>query len=255
MRKPLVAGNWKMHGSREMVAMLLAGIKQGAAGMTNIDIAVFPSFVYLSETENLLKNSPIVWGAQNNYPGLSGAFTGEIACAMLVEYGCKYVLVGHSERRTILHEDLPLINAKFQTTVAAQLIPILCVGETEAEHEKNQTETVITAQLEPVITAARNENFSEIVIAYEPVWAIGTGKTATPEQAQEVHAFIRQLLSTVNSALANRTRILYGGSVKADNAAGLFAMADIDGALVGGASLDAKGFLAICQAAATRITQ
>jgi triosephosphate isomerase len=249
MRKPLVAGNWKMHGSRQEAEALLEAIKQGAEATKAIDVAVFPSFVHLALAQNLLQKTSVMWGAQNCYIGKAGAFTGEIAPAMLVDYGCHSVLVGHSERRALFHEDLKLVAAKFQAVLDAKLMPILCVGETLAQRESQQTETVIAEQLESVIAAVSIDNFQHAVIAYEPVWAIGTGLTATPEQAQHVHAFIRQQLAKHNIDIANASRILYGGSVKADNAAGLFAMADIDGALVGGASLDANSFLAICQAA------
>jgi triosephosphate isomerase len=255
MRKPMVAGNWKMHGSRQAVTALLDNLKQGVAAFNAIDIVVLPSFIYLAQAEDTLKNSSVGIGAQTSYSAETGAFTGEISNSMLADLGCEYVLVGHSERRALFNETLEVVAAKFQAAIKAKLTPILCVGETLTERETEQTETVITTQLESVLKAAGAESFQNAVIAYEPVWAIGTGKTATPEQAQHVHGFIRHLLSKINPALANNTRILYGGSVKADNAAGLFAMADIDGALVGGASLDASGFLAICQAAATEIAK
>lgn len=250
MRKKLVAGNWKMHGNRQSVESLIEGIKQGASLLAEkVEIAVFPSFVYLPSIESKLKDSGISWGAQNLYLGAQGAFTGEISGPMLIDYGCRYVLIGHSERRMYFFEDLKLVAAKFKAAIEYKLQPILCVGETLAQREKNETKQVIAEQLDSVIQLAGLEAFKKAVIAYEPVWAIGTGLTASPEQAQEVHAFIRQQLSKHNVDLAKSISILYGGSVKADNAAGLFAMSDIDGGLVGGASLDANTFLSICQAA------
>jgi triosephosphate isomerase len=253
MRKPMVAGNWKMHGSRHEAEILLESLKQGVTDQAAIDIVVFPSFVHIPLTERILKNTPIAYGAQNMHAGKSGAFTGEVSGPMLVDYGCQYVLIGHSERRALFHEDLKTVAAKFAAALEAKLTPILCVGESLAEREQGKTEAIIAEQVESVIAAVGIAALQKGIIAYEPVWAIGTGLTATPEQAQHVHAFIRQLLEKHHQDVANMMRILYGGSVKADNAAGLFAMSDIDGALVGGASLDAKGFLAICQAATTRL--
>lgn len=245
----MVAGNWKMNGSRHEASALLESIKQGATAISPVDIVVLPSFVHLQLTGDILANTSIEWGAQNLYVGKSGAFTGEVSGPMLVDYGCRYVLVGHSERRALFHDDLASVAAKFRAAQDAGLCPILCVGETLAEREENKTEKVIAEQLESVIEAVTITAFQQAVIAYEPVWAIGTGLTATPEQAQSVHVFIRDQLKKQDIAIANAMQILYGGSVKADNAPGLFAMPDIDGALVGGASLDAKSFLAICQAA------
>ncbi len=247
-RKKLIAGNWKMHGSRSQARLLVEAIQHGAKNLSAVDIAVFPSFVHLQAVEMLLAQSHIAWGAQNLYLGSAGAFTGEVSGPMLMEYGCRYVLVGHSERRAIFHEGLDLVAAKFTAAQQAGLEPILCVGETLAEREKGETENIIQQQLASVVESASIDAFRRAVIAYEPVWAIGTGLTATPEQAQQVHAFIRQQLAQYDVQVAESTRILYGGSVKADNAQGLFAMPDIDGGLVGGASLDAQSFLAICQA-------
>jgi triosephosphate isomerase len=248
MRKPIVAGNWKMHGSRVEAQSLLEAIKQGAGAYSAVEIAVMPSFVHLQQAQSVLANSPVVWGAQNLYIHLSGAFTGEVSGSMLADYGCHYVLVGHSERRAIFNEDLALVAAKFKAAQVAGLQPILCIGETLAQRESKQTEDVLAEQLESVIKAVGIESFRHAVIAYEPVWAIGTGLTATPDQAQYVHVFIRQLLMQHNVEIGSIMRILYGGSVKADNAAGLFAMPDIDGALVGGAALEAESFLKICAA-------
>lgn len=254
MRKPLIAGNWKMHGSSSQVKSLLEGIKQGSHSYQEIEILVCPTFVYLQQAHELLNHSAIQLGAQNLYLGAQGAFTGEIAGAMLKDIGCQYVLIGHSERRTIFQEDLKVISAKFLAALESGLKPILCIGETRAEREKGATESVLRTQLESVIQAAGIESFRQAVIAYEPVWAIGTGLTATPQQAQEAHAFIRQLISQINVDIAKTIRILYGGSMKADNAASLLAMPDIDGGLIGGASLDAKSFLAICEAAKQEVT-
>lgn len=238
-----------MHGSMSQATALIEGIKQGASAYTDINILVCPAFVQLSLAHQLLEKSNVMLGAQNLYLGAQGAFTGEVSGAMLKDAGCEYVLVGHSERRSLFHDDLPLVAEKFKAAQAAGLKPILCVGETRAEREAGQTENVIRTQLESVINAAGIEAFRQAVIAYEPVWAIGTGLTATPEQAQAVHAYIRQLLAQNNVDIAQTICILYGGSMKPDNAASLLAMADIDGGLIGGASLDAKSFLAICAAA------
>ncbi len=251
MRKPLIAGNWKMHGSLSMVHTLLDGIKQGAVHCSSVDILVLPVFVHLAETQTMLTGTNVMWGAQDLHPGAQGAFTGEVAGPMLTEFGCQYVLAGHSERRTLFHEDNAMVAAKVKAALEAGLTPILCVGETREQREQGATETVVRTQLEAVISAVGMDAFSRIVIAYEPVWAIGTGLTATPEQAQAVHAFIRQLIAQNNVDIAGASRILYGGSMKADNAAALLAMPDIDGGLIGGASLDAKSFLAICEAAAS----
>lgn len=249
MRKKMVAGNWKMHGSRASVLPLLQAIKEGVQNLSNVDVVVFPSFVHLQMVEELLADSLIEWGAQNLYVGESGAYTGEVSGPMLVDDGCQYVLVGHSERRMLFHEDLMQVAAKFKAALQFGLQPVLCVGETLAQRENGETEPVIISQLDSVIQTVSINLFKHIVIAYEPVWAIGTGLTATPEQAQAVHAFIRKHLAQYSVDVAGTVRILYGGSVKADNAKGLFAMPDIDGGLVGGASLDAKSFIEICKAA------
>ncbi len=238
-----------MNGSRRAAHELLAAIKLGASAFSAVDIVVFPSLVHLQQTEEILAESLVAWGAQNLYLGSAGAFTGEVSGPMLADYGCQYVLVGHSERRMLFHEDVNLVAAKFKAAQQFGLQPILCVGETLEQREAGQTENIIKQQLASVIEAVSIDAFRHAVIAYEPVWAIGTGLTATPEQAQEVHAFIRNLVAQYNPEIAQAVRIIYGGSVKADNAKGLFAMPDIDGGLVGGASLEAKGFLAICEAA------
>lgn len=247
MRRRLIAGNWKMHGSISRVTTLIDGIKAGAAQITDVDILVLPPFIYLSLVHDQLKNSSIKLGAQNLYCKPEGAFTGEVSGEMLKDIGCEYVLIGHSERRALFHDDLKTVAEKFKAAVNAGLKPILCVGETREEREKGLTETVVRDQLMSVINAAGIDAFAQAVIAYEPVWAIGTGLTATPEQAQAVHAYIRSIISQNNVELGSAIRILYGGSMKPDNAASLLAMPDIDGGLIGGASLDATSFLKICE--------
>lgn len=249
MRKPLVAGNWKMHGTLSQTKTLAEGIKKGAAEFTDVDILVLPTFVHIQTAQAALEGSNVMVGAQNAYLGNQGAFTGEVSAPMLKDLGCTHVLIGHSERRSILNESLELVAEKFKDAVEAGIRPILCVGETQAERERNETETVIRTQLDSVVEVAGIDAFRQAVIAYEPVWAIGTGLTATPEQAQAVHAFIRQHIGQNNVDLARAIRILYGGSMKPENADSLLAMTDIDGGLIGGASLKPDSFLAICQAA------
>lgn len=249
MRKPFIAGNWKMHGSISQVKTLMEGIKQGVAAYTDIDVLVLPVFIHLAQVQALTAHTSILLGAQNLYLGTQGAFTGEVAGVMLQEMGCQYVLIGHSERRSIFHEDLSLVAAKFKSAIEAGLKPILCIGETRAQREQGETEAVVREQLESVIEIAGVDAFHQALIAYEPVWAIGTGLTASPQEAQEVHAFIRSLLAKINVDIAKTIRILYGGSMKAENAAALLSMPDIDGGLIGGASLEAKHFLQICAAA------
>jgi triosephosphate isomerase len=215
----------------------------------NADVAICPPFVYLPQAAELLASSTTAWGAQNCSQHASGAYTGEVSAPMLKEFGCKYVILGHSERRAIYRENNDEIAQKFVAVKAAGLVPILCVGELLVEREAGKTETVVAEQLDAVLNVAGIENFENAVIAYEPVWAIGTGVTATPEQAQQVHDFIRQRLAEKNSSIAEKIQILYGGSVKHDNAAELFAKPDIDGGLIGGASLQVDSFLGICKAA------
>lgn len=247
-RTPLVAGNWKMNGRRSMAASLAAEI--ASAAPAGVEVLLCPPLVYLDTVADVLRGSTVVLGAQNLDEHEDGAFTGEVSAEMLVDVACRYVLVGHSERRTLFAESSARVADKFFRALAAGLRPVLCVGETLAEREAGNTEQVINAQLDAVFGRASAEQMADAVIAYEPVWAIGTGMTASPEQAQAVHAHIRsRLASSFGQPLAQSLRLLYGGSVKADNAASLFAGADIDGGLVGGASLDAATFLAICQAA------
>jgi triosephosphate isomerase len=247
MRKKLVAGNWKMHGSLAENAALLAAIKPALAG---IDAVVCVPFPYLAQTQALLAGSSIAWGAQNVSEQAKGAFTGEVSAAMLLDFGCKYVIVGHSERRSLYGESDELVASKYKAAQAAGLIPILCVGESLEERESGVTEAVVARQLDAVINATGVGSLSNAVVAYEPVWAIGTGKTASPEQAQAVHAFIRRKIAMLDAGVAERLVIQYGGSVKAANASELMAQPDIDGGLIGGASLVADDFVAICQAAA-----
>jgi triosephosphate isomerase len=249
MRRPLVAGNWKMNGSKASAKVLLDGIKAGVAGVTSADVAVCPPFVYLDEVAQQLRGTSIQLGAQNVSAEPSGAFTGEVSAAMLREFDCTFVLVGHSERRSFYGDTDLVVAKKFAAVRAAGMTPILCVGETLEEREKNITAAVVARQLDAVIDLEGVSALAASVIAYEPVWAIGTGRTASPEQAQEVHAFIRQRISAKDANVAAKVRILYGGSVKASNAVELFGQADIDGGLIGGASLNADEFLAICRAA------
>lgn len=245
MRRPLIAGNWKMHGTKQSVAMLLHELVAGLSQIVNAELAVFPPFVFLEQAQKILNETSIALGAQNVCDSLAGAFTGEVSAAMLVEYACQYVIVGHSERRSLYAESDELVAAKFFSALQNQLTPILCVGETLQQREQNLTLEVVQQQLAVVLSLADNcPTLTKAVIAYEPLWAIGTGKTATPEQAQQVHAAIREQLIACDAEFAN-IRIVYGGSVNPENANELFAMPDIDGALVGGASLDAGKFLAI----------
>jgi len=244
-RRKLVVGNWKMHGSRPANAELLTGVLAGRpyAG----DVAVCVPFVFLTEAAATLAGSDVRWGSQDVSPHEQGAYTGEVSAAMLAECGCRYAIVGHSERRAYHAESDALVAQKAQAALARGVTPIVCVGETLAEREAGQTEAVVKRQLSAVIHQLAH-CAAEMVVAYEPVWAIGTGRTATPEQAQAVHAVLRAQLQAATGRGASM-KILYGGSVKADNAATLFAMPDIDGGLIGGASLKAADFVAICRAA------
>ncbi len=251
MRRRLVAGNWKMHGTRDSIGELLAGIVAGAGDIDGADIAVCPPFAYLDMVQSRLDGTAIAWGGQNLCEQAGpGAFTGEVSAAMLRDFGCRYVIIGHSERRAIYGESDALVAEKCATALDGGLTPILCVGELLEERERGETEQVVGRQLDAVFARlGEPKRLAGVVIAYEPVWAIGTGKTATPAQAQDVHEFIRRRIAGLDSAVAGGSVILYGGSVKAANAAELFAMADIDGGLIGGASLQAQEFLSICRAA------
>lgn len=248
MRQTLVAGNWKMNGSLESNQQLIKGVMAGIAQGVNAEVAVCPPAIYIPQVAELLADTDIAWGGQDLSEENSGAFTGQISASMLLDFQCKYVIVGHSERRTINGESDKLVAEKYAAAHSAGLKPILCIGELLEERESGDTESVVARQLDAVIEKAGIEAIGEGVIAYEPVWAIGTGKTATPQQAQDVHAFIRQRIADKDAGIAEKVQILYGGSVKPDNAAELFSMEDIDGGLIGGASLDADSFLGICSA-------
>ena len=247
MRKKLVAGNWKMNGSLAENAALLAAIKPALAGIEAVVCVPFP---YLAQVQTLLAGSSIAWGAQNMSEQGKGAYTGEVSASMLLDFGCRYVIVGHSERRSLYGESDELVASKYVAAQAAGLTPILCVGESLAERESGVTEAVVARQLDAVIKTAGVASLARAVVAYEPVWAIGTGKTASPEQAQAVHAFIRNKIAGLDAGVAAQLVIQYGGSVKGSNAAELMAKPDIDGGLIGGASLLADEFVAICRAAA-----
>jgi triosephosphate isomerase len=249
MRKPLVAGNWKMNGTRASVADLLGGLKAGIDQVTAAEVAVCAPAIYIPDTQAQLDGSAIKWGGQDVSIHESGAYTGETAGAMLRDFGCHFVIIGHSERRAYHGETDEIVAQKFAAAMAAGLIPILCVGETLEEREQGVTEQVVARQLDAVVSACGIEQVAKGVIAYEPVWAIGTGKTASPEQAQDVHAFIRGRLAESSQEAADAVRVLYGGSMNPKNAADLMAKPDIDGGLIGGASLKAADFLAVCAAA------
>jgi triosephosphate isomerase len=249
MRRPLVAGNWKMHGTRTSVVELIEGLRQQSVP-SSVDVAVFPPSLFISQVEDGLRDTPFAVGAQDcAIRAEQGALTGEIAATQLVDAGCKLVLIGHSERRAVLGEADEVLVQKFSAALSAGLVPVLCVGESLAQREAGQTLEVVGQQLNSIINALGVAVVARAVVAYEPVWAIGTGLTASPQQAQEVHAAIRAQLAQADAAVAQATRILYGGSVKAANAAELFGMPDIDGGLIGGASLNADEFGAICRAA------
>ncbi|AEG31407.1 triose-phosphate isomerase [Thiomicrospira cyclica] len=250
MRIPFVAGNWKMHGSKAMIQDHLGQFTQQAEALNNVNIAVCPPSLYVSAVQSQLTSSSVKVGVQNvcDQAGF-GAYTGEVSVDMLVDMGVPYAIVGHSERRAFYCETDRQVADKVAIVLDKNLTPILCIGETLEERESDQTEHVVKTQLIAVIEKVGIAAFANIVIAYEPIWAIGTGKTASPEQAQAVHAFIRNLLAQHDTAVAQQVVIQYGGSVKPDNAAALFAQPDIDGGLIGGASLDPMDFLAICKAA------
>ena len=249
MRIPLVAGNWKMHGNRASNRALLDAVVGGIAGLEGVECAVCVPFPYLGEVAARLANTKLAWGAQNVSEHAQGAYTGEVSAAMLAEFGCRYVIVGHSERRQLYGEADAQVAAKFAAVQSAGMTPIVCVGETLAERDAGKTESVVLRQLDAVLSVAGYGGFANAVLAYEPVWAIGTGRNATPEQAREVHAFLRARIEKEDAGVARELRILYGGSVKAANAAALFAMPELDGGLIGGASLVAEEFLAIGRAA------
>jgi triosephosphate isomerase len=250
MRRPMVAGNWKMHGTRAANKALIEELQQRISEDWEIDVAVCPPFVYLADVMRLLEGDLIGVGAQNVCAEAPGAFTGEVAAAMLADIGCEFVIVGHSERRRLYAEDDALVARKCAAVQAAGMTPILCVGETLEERDANQTDAVVARQLDAVLRMSGVQALAKAILAYEPVWAIGTGRNATPAQAQAVHQFLRGRIAAQDAKIAGQLRILYGGSVKADNATELFGQADIDGGLIGGASLKAADFAAICRAAA-----
>ncbi|RJG17644.1 triose-phosphate isomerase [Massilia cavernae] len=249
MRRKLVVGNWKMNGSRATNASLLQGIVDGLNG-ASAACAVCAPAPYLAQCADTLKGSPVSWGAQDVSAHAGGAYTGEVAASMLADFGCTYVIVGHSERRAYHAESSELVAQKAVAAIDAGMTPIVCVGETLAEREAGQTAVVVRNQLGRVLERLDADGMAKIVVAYEPVWAIGTGKTATPEMAQEVHAQLRKQMLEKNAVAADKVQILYGGSMKPDNAKELMAQPDIDGGLIGGAALKAADFLAIIHAAA-----
>ena len=246
MRNPLIAGNWKMNGSRESVETLVDGIKQ--AGPFECEVAVFPPFVFLEQVLRLVVGFGLKVGAQNVDWHESGAFTGEISAAMLAGAGCHYCIVGHSERRQLFGESDDTVAKKFAMCVAHGLVPVLCIGETLEERRAERTMNVVERQLRVVMDEVGIDGLAKGVLAYEPIWAIGTGESATPEQAEAVHAGLREMLAVIDPTVSGDIRILYGGSVNPNNAADLLAKENIDGALVGGASLAAADFAAICEA-------
>lgn len=245
MRRSLVVGNWKMNGTLATAKALANGIIAGLGSDNKADIAVCVPYVHIPLISEVAKNTKLAFGSQNVADKSSGAFTGEVSAAMLNEFGCKYALVGHSERRSYYGDTNKSVAARFCQAQSQNIIPVLCVGETLEQREQDLTFAVIDSQLDAVIESAGIKAFDSAVIAYEPVWAIGTGKTATDEQAQEVHKYIRNYLALKDPTVAENVQILYGGSAKPENAKGLFAMPDIDGGLIGGASLDADSFLKI----------
>jgi len=250
-RTPLIAGNWKMNAALAQSQALVEQIKAGATALAGTQLLVCPPYPYLLSVAGWLGGSDIALGAQDLSEQVgTGAYTGEVSGAMLVDVGCSHVIVGHSERRALFGDTDSRVAAKFKAAQQAGLVPILCVGETLEQREQGETQAVVAAQLQAVLDAAGIAAFGSAVVAYEPVWAIGTGRTATPEQAQEVHAAIRAMIGVLDATIAAQLTILYGGSVKGANAAELLAMEDIDGGLIGGASLSAAEFLAICRAAA-----
>ncbi len=252
MRRPFVAGNWKMNTDSRSSVELAKGVVDGSIDLAgrDVDVAVCPPYVYLQAVARAVSSSSVAVGAQDVYYEVKGAFTGEVSASMLKDVGCTYALCGHSERRHVIGETDELINKKVTAAIVGGLLPILCVGELQSERQAGQTQEVVTRHIRKGLAGLSAEKASAVTVAYEPVWAIGTGLTATPEQAQEVHEFIRGLLADIyDGRLADEIRVLYGGSVKADNAADLMGRADIDGVLVGGASLKVDDFVAIIEAA------
>ena len=254
MRTPLVIGNWKMNGTLASAPALASGVRVAAAQFAGVETAVCPPFLHLAAVHAAVADGPVALGVQNICDFAPGAYTGEIAAEMLAVFGVRFVLVGHSERRALFGDTDSRVLAKCRRAHAAGLTTVLCVGETLSERQEGRTETVIAGQIDALLEASDALSLLEnLVIAYEPVWAIGTGETATPEQAQAVHHFIRTRLAGLSPVIANAMRVLYGGSVKPGNAAELFGMPDIDGGLIGGAALKAEDFIAICGAARARL--
>ena len=251
MRRKIVAGNWKLHGSHQFASELVGQVA-AALPVEGVDLVILPPLPYLGDLVEDFEQTTLAFGAQDVSSNEKGAYTGEVSASMLVDVGATHGLVGHSERRQYHNESSELVARKFVAAIHAGLVPVLCVGETLEQREAGQTEQVIASQLAPVLDMAGVEAFAKAVVAYEPVWAIGTGRTASPEQAQAVHAFIRGEVAGRDARIADSLPILYGGSVKPDNAAELFSQPDVDGGLVGGASLVAADFLAIARAAASR---
>jgi triosephosphate isomerase len=247
MRRTIVAGNWKMNASKESVNKLILGILSGMSEVSS-EVVICAPFPYLSQVEALITHSQVKLGAQNLNTNSAGAFTGEVSAKMIKEFGARHVIVGHSERRSLYGENSSLVAEKVKAALDSDLTPLLCVGESLEQREAGETETVVAEQINAVVELVGIEAFRNIIIAYEPVWAIGTGKTASPEQAQAAHLFIRSLLAESNESIAQSTHILYGGSMNAGNANELIACADIDGGLIGGAALKAEDFLQICKA-------
>ena len=249
MRQPLVVGNWKMFGSQARNQSLLEGLAAKADSLKGVGCAVCVPFPYLSQARSILSESGIDWGAQNASQWAEGAYTGEVSVSMLSDCGCRYVIVGHSERRSLFQENDQLVGVKAKAVLEQQMTPIVCVGESLQERDAGATEAVVSRQLDAVIQEIGIGGLGQAVLAYEPVWAIGTGKTATPDQAQSVHSFLRETVAKRDAEVGGRLTMLYGGSVKAANANALFGMEDIDGGLIGGASLKLDEFVAICEAA------
>ena len=252
LRERLVVGNWKMHASRGSNPGLLDAVAGGVAGLAGVECAVCVPFPYLGDVAARLDGTRVAWGAQTLSEFASGAYTGEVSAQMLADFGCKYVLVGHSERRALFGETSAQVAAKFAAASRGGLVPVLCVGESLADREGGRTEEVVGGQLDAVLESSGAAGLAGAVLAYEPVWAIGTGRTASPQQVQEVHAYLRSRVARKDAGGAAKLRILYGGSVKPGNAAEIFAMQDVDGGLIGGASLVPDDFLAICKAAVSK---
>ena len=248
-RARLVAGNWKMHGNLVKNRELLEAVVVGTKSFQNVSCVVCVPYPYLFQAQSILNGTHVTWGAQNISQYVQGAYTGEVSASMLADLGSRYVIVGHSERRALYAEEDRVVAEKFRAAQERSLIPIFCVGETLTQREDGETKQIIARQLDAVIELVDIDALAQSVIAYEPVWAIGTGKTASPEQAQEIHSFVRNRIAARNSKIASDIQILYGGSVKVENANELFAMPDIDGGLIGGASLISEEFISICLAA------